>query len=88
MKKQDIIHTVKQAFPIEITRGEDLLDEAIWVISVRFIRSMDPTFPVPDPENLSAEPWFTVIMAVAEMLLQNRTGRLYFTDKSFPFLKG
>lgn len=87
MNKQDMLDMAKKAFPVEITRGEALLDAAIWTLSERFIRCMDPSFPLPDPANVPEDPWFTVVMAVTEMLLKNRHGRLYFTQNSFPFLR-
>jgi hypothetical protein len=88
MKKQDMLNIAKKAFPVEITKGEALLDTAIFTISQRFIRSIDSTYIMPDTDNLPEEPWFTVIMAVTEMLLRGRTGPLYFTQNSFPFLRG
>lgn len=83
-----MINIAKKAFPVEITRGESLLDEAIWTISLRFVKSMDSDFPLPSTNDLPEEPWFTVIMAVTETLLHDRSGRLYFSEKSFPFLGG
>ena len=88
MKKQDMLNIAKNAFPVKITQGEALLDTAIFTISQRFIRSIDSTYIQTDTDNLPEEPWFTVIMAVTEMLLGGRKGKLYFTQNSFPFLRG
>lgn len=87
MHKKAMIDMAKKAFPVEITQGEELLDEAIFTISQRFVRCMDRDYPLPTTDELPEELWFQVIMAVTEMLLQGRKGRLYFTEKSFPFLR-
>ncbi|MBU2853439.1 hypothetical protein [Acidithiobacillus ferriphilus] len=88
MKKQDMLNIAKKAFPVKITQGEALLDAAIFTISQRFIRCMDPGYVLPDSDSLPDDPWFAVIMAVTEMLLGGRQGKLHFTHNSFPFLRG
>ncbi|MCL4525189.1 MAG: hypothetical protein M1492_01595 [Gammaproteobacteria bacterium] len=88
MKKQTMLDIAKKAFPVEITQGESLLDTAIFTISQRFIRAMDHGYVLPDSDELPDEPWFIVIMAVTEMILGGRDGKLYFTQNSFPFLRG
>lgn len=87
MKKQDMLNIAKKAyFQVQITQGEDLLDEAIFAITKRFIHCVDPTIIPPDTENYPEEPWFMVVMNVTEMILGGREGKLYFTKNSFPFL--
>ncbi|MGK9450280.1 hypothetical protein ACSSZE_03305 [Acidithiobacillus caldus] len=88
MKKQDMLHIAKSAFPVQVTQGEALLDDAIFTISKRFVHAIDPTYPLPATDDLPEEPWFTVIMRVTEMILGGRNGKLYFTKNSFPFLRG
>jgi len=85
MKKEILLKMAKSAFPVEITKGEPLLDAAILTISQRFVHCMDPAMPFTD--DLPEEPWFTVIMAVTETILGGRKGKLYFTKNSFPFLE-
>ncbi|MDD3759808.1 MAG: hypothetical protein PHO57_03140 [Acidithiobacillus sp.] len=88
MKKEIMLQIAKAAFPVQITQGEALLDDAIFTISQRFIHAIDPGYAMPVTNDLPEEPWFTVIMRVTEMILGGRNGKLYFTQNSFPFLRG
>lgn len=89
MKRQMMIDMAKTIFPIEITQGEEFLDQAVFFLSKRFIQAIDPQYPMPESENeLPEEPWFTVIMSITERILQGRSGKIHFTEKSFPFLAG
>lgn len=86
MTRTELLHFMKEIYPIQITGGEEILDDAIWELSKRFVRAINPEFPEPDIKNLPVEPWWGVVSAFTEQLLQGRTGKVYFTKNSFPFL--
>lgn len=88
MKRQDMLRMVKAAFPIQITRGEEYLDAALFELSRRFILCMDRNYPMPKDDDYPEEPWFLIMLPMAEKILGGRSGKLYFTENSFPFLRG
>jgi|GEM_PF-6138584 len=89
MKESDLLQLNKSLYPIKITSGEHFLDQAIVQISRRFVHAVDPGYPLPSlGGEYPDEPWLMVFHHAAGLILEGRSGRIYFTERSFSAIDG
>ena len=86
MNIQTILKFAKKQCPVEITGGEAFLDQAILELSKRFVRCMDSSIGIDSETEPSEDPWFEVFIVSAALLLNGRSGKIHFTEKSFAAL--